>query len=190
MDTAALNEAKTLIYRDPEIALLEIRDIEILAAVAHVSDAVRTLRTNDQKSFREYRQAAIFCYGISLHLGTKVLFSPTERNDYDFIATWQDGEVQNFAPVQLKELVPTHLNPAITLDELVTKLTKYKSSTDLTVVIFLNRDSSFSPSEFKLPLDIKIPGLWVVARIGEDRWRLVGDFVHFTTHIDFDYPTR
>lgn len=190
MDTAALNEAKTLIYRDPKIALLEIRDIEILAATSDVSETVRTLRTNSQKRFREYRQAAIFCYGISLHLGTKVLFCPVERNDYDFIATWQEEDARNFAPVQLKELVPTHLNPAITLDELATKLVKYKSSEDLTVVIFLNRDGSFSPSEFKPPLDVKISGLWVVAKIGEDRWRLVGDFVHFSSFTDFDYPTR
>lgn len=188
MDRAALNEAKSLVYRDPEIALVELREIELLAAASDVSESVRTLRTNDLKNVREYRQAAIFCHGISFFLKQKVLFCPTDRHDHDFIATWQVDDERHFVPVQLKELVPEHLNPKSTLDEIVKKLSKYKSSTDLTVVIFLNREGSFNPSRLALPANIQISGLWIVTRIGDDRWRLVGDWVNCLQHVDFDYP--
>ncbi|BAV95934.1 MULTISPECIES: hypothetical protein [Bacteria] len=189
MDRTALNEAKSLVYRDARVALIELRKLEIqIAQLDHLSEKVRTLRTTDLKKVREYRQAAIFCYGMSLDLERNVRFCPTDRSDHDFIATWQADDTHHFVPVQLKELVPEELNKTLTLERLVDSLSKYKASPDLTVAIFLNREGRFDPSAFQIPSTVDVAGVWLVSNIGTDKWRIIGDFINQVRVIDFDYP--
>jgi hypothetical protein len=188
MDRASLNEASKIAYRDPVVALRELREIELQFAAAEVTPEVRHLRTNELKKVREYRQAALFCHGMSSRIGQPIRFAPAESSDYDFIATWASDQNQHFAPVQLKELVPESLNPTATVQELVDKLAKY-SSESLTVAVFLNRHGHFSPRELRIP-PLRIAALWFLFSVSPDQseWRLVGNFMEEPHETVFGYP--
>ena len=75
------------------------------------------------------RDAAIFCVGMSERIGFDVRFAPVEDQDFDFIATWFDGEgMRNYCPVQLKEVAPPHLNAGATIRAVVDGLARYADS--------------------------------------------------------------
>jgi hypothetical protein len=156
---------------------------------ANLSQQVRNLRTNGLKHIREFRHAALFCHGMSLRMGHQVLFFPAESSDYDFVATWRIADVQHFARVQLKELVPAHLNGGATVQALIDGLRKY-SGDDLIVVIFLNREGRFSLEDVVLP-DLHIAELWFVFATTSDQhtWQLVGDALRQPEVSSFGYPT-
>jgi len=188
MDRAALNEAKKLDYRDPVVVLRELRSIELSIAGADIAPEVRHLRTNKLKKVREYRHAALFCHGMSCRIEQPVYFAPVEASDYDFIATWQSDEYQHFAPVQLKELVPASLNPNSTVQEFINGLSKY-SSGNLTVAVFLNRESRFRPGSIRLPA-LDIAALWFIFAAAPDqsKWQLIGNFMEEPSATTFSYP--
>ncbi len=188
MDRAALNEAKKLLYRDPIVALKELRALEVAVADLDISPEIRHLRTNELKQVREYRQAALFCYGMSCRMGRPVYFAPVEAADYDFIARWQSGTDIHFSPVQLKEFVPDSLNPNLSVQELVDRLSKYTSNS-LTVAVFLNRNSRFHPQKLQLSA-LRIAALWFVFAVKPDQseWRLVGILLEEPQASPFDYP--
>jgi hypothetical protein len=188
MDRASLNEVQKLAYRDPEVALRELREIELATASLDISPRVRHLRTNDLKGPREYRQAALFSLGMSRNLGLPVRFCPVEASDYDFIATWEEQEVRHFAPVQLKELVPESLNSTATIQAIVDGLEKYSSSS-LTVGIFLNRQGTFVPQDLKIP-PLRIGALWFIFSAVPDQseWVLYGNALGQAHATTFAYP--
>nr|CAS02458.1 putative integron gene cassette protein [uncultured bacterium] len=188
MDRAAINEAKKPLYRDPVVALRELRALELSIADLDISPDVRHLRTNELKRVREYRQAALFCHGMSCRIEQPVLFAPVEAADYDFIATWRSDTNIHFAPVQLKELVPESLNPRSSIQELVDGLSRY-SSDSLTVAVFLNRNSRFSLKELQLP-SLRIAALWFFFAVTPDQseWRLVGNLMEEPEATLFGYP--
>ncbi len=185
---SALKAFASLAYRDPVAVLRELRQIEMQIVDADLSPQVRNLRTNDLKHIREFRQAALFCYGMSLRIGHQVLFSPVESSDYDFVATWEIADVRHFAPVQLKELVPDHLNASATVQALVNGLSKY-SGDDLVVAVFLNRDGRFSLEDLMLPA-LRIAELWFVFSTtpSQQIWQLVGDALGVPEASSFCYP--
>lgn len=187
--SSALKGFAALSYRDPAVVLRELRQIESQMVGANLSPQVRNLRTNGLKPVREFRHAALFCHGMSLRLGHRVLFSPVESSDYDFVATWLIADVQHFARVQLKELVPAHLNEGATVQALVDGLSKY-SGDDLIVAIFLNREGRFSLEEVVFPA-LHIAELWFVFATTPDQhmWQLVGDALREPEVSSFRYPT-
>lgn len=185
---SALKAFTALAYRDPVAVLRELRQIEMQIVDADLSPQVRNLRTNDLKRIREFRQASLFCHGMSLRIGHQVLFSPVESSDYDFVATWQIADVRHFAPVQLKELVPDHLNASATVQALVDGLRKY-SGDDLVMAIFLNREGRFSLEDVVLPA-LRIAELWFVFSTTPNQqiWQLVGDALGVPEASSFSYP--
>ena len=185
---SALNAFASFAYRDPVAVLRELRRIELQIVDADLSPQVRNLRTNDLKSVREFRHAALFCHGMSSRIGHKVLFSPVESSDYDFVATWQVADVRHFAPVQIKELVPAHLNVSATVQALVDGLSKY-SGDSWVVAIFLNREGRFSLEDLRLPA-LRIAELWFVFSTTPNQqiWQLVGDALSAPEASSFSYP--
>ena len=89
------------------------RNSAVLSRWSPTSDlpeAVRTLRTNSLREWKEAREAALFCVGMSERMGTPIRLAKSENHDYDFVATWLKDDTRHFAPVQLKEVVPSHIN--------------------------------------------------------------------------------
>lgn len=192
--TTRLRHFGKLKYVDPHGFLVELRKAEPNISLSDTPERIRTLRTNTLKDARERRDAALFCVGMSDVLETKVKFSPVEDQDYDFVATWLEDETQNFCPVQLKEVVPAHLNPNSSIEKVIGKLLKYNDSQDLQVAIKLNRIGKFDPAEIDLPAGLGIGGLWVFGACSEDQstWALWGDFMRTgqaTRGREYSYPT-
>ena len=131
----------------------------------------------------------MFCYLMGQRVGQTIYVGPGERQDYDFVAMREDDGARSYTPVQLKEVVPKHVNPAATLEQVVASLAKYGDSRDLLVVIHLNQRLRFDPSDVCVP-KLPIGGLWMFGAISPDqtRWGLWGDFLGTPTGTEHQHP--
>lgn len=189
MDRSRLREIQNLEFQDPKHFLIELRKLECQLAASISDSRTRRLRTNKLKEWREARDAALFCYGMGQRIGQTVFLARGESQDYDFIAAWLVGDVQHFAPVQLKEVVPSDLNGTTSLKEIIDSLKKYGDSKDLTVAIRLNRQEHFDPQTVVVP-PLHIAALWVFGSISPDQseWGLWGNFLEKPEGSRFSYP--
>ncbi len=186
-----LNTWGKLAYHDPRADLVALRAIELESANWPLDPRVRALRTGKQKMYREWREAALFCHGLSAAvLGCPVHFAPVESSDYDFIARWQSGDTLSFAPVQMKELVPTALNPAAEISDLLAKLQKYPSSDDLVIAVHVNRRVQLTIDAITVPA-LRVAEIWLFGAGSSDqsKWYLIGDLLRQRNHYEFTYPT-
>jgi hypothetical protein len=186
-------EWKDLPRLDPAFFLRELRKVETRLS-PEMDPRIRALRDRGQERFLEARQGCLFCYGMSHKLGVPVAFIPVERQDYDGVAVWLDGDTEKYCPLQLKELVPAKLNPNDTINARLSALKKYGDSADLTVVIHHTREGRFEPNDIHIPTGVKLAGIYVFAGITPDqnRWVLLGDLAknrNEWTSLEFDYPT-
>ena len=165
-DRATLNALGRLKYHDPVAVLRNFRHVETRLP-NNTPDPIKHLRTNGLKRWREYREAALFCYGISRRLNRPIYFNLDESADHDFVAMWEDTGVRRFAPVQLKELVPEQLNKTAAIGGLLQNLVKY-SSDKLTVAIHLNRRGAFEPSALLIP-PLHVAALWFFWGASQDQ---------------------
>ncbi len=190
MDNIQINQWRRLEYHDPEDVLSRIRHIQ-REIVNHSDDEkAKFFRTNTLKAHKEGREAALFCHGLGKAvLNKKVYFSLHEKDDYDFVALWQDQASLVFTPVQLKEVVPLDVNPEATLMDEIAKLAKYADSQDLVVAMFLNRTGRLNVEEIVVP-DLNIAELWFFGSASHDqsRWFLMGDVLGENRYFEFDYP--
>lgn len=178
MNKRVPNEWTKLEFHDPEVVLPKLRKIREIISSSDTPEKIASLRTNKLKKERESWDAAVFCQLLSLTINRKIYFSCYENSDFDSIFTWNDGGVQNYAPVQLKELVPEYTNSDASLDEILNKLCKYSGKDDLIVGIKLNRKESFDLTNIptqKLP----ICELWMFGATSIDQkyWSLFGEFM-------------
>ena len=191
MDRAWLRYAQTLRYQDPAGFLVKLRQLEGRVARSDLPETVRQLRTNKLKPWRELREGALFCQGMSKRIGQTVYLAKGESQDYDFIACWVVDEQQHLAPVQLKEVVPHDRNPKTSLQAIVDALpAKYVASSQLTVAIHLNQQVRFEPSELVVP-PLNIAALWVFAAIEptQTHWALWGNFTEESPFgTTYEYP--
>jgi|JI10StandDraft_1071094.scaffolds.fasta_scaffold35313_1 hypothetical protein len=185
-----LRQLGTREFRDPSLFLRRIKALESSLAHVPLDREVRQLRTNRLKEWRETRVAALFCYGMGQRLGHTVYVSRGEVDDADFIASWVEDDVQQLAPVQLKEIVPDERNGRSDLDQVIESLHKYSDAEDLNVVLHLNRQLRFDPLAVRLPY-LRISSLWILGCTSLDgtEWGLWGDFL--TQNVEehrFAYP--
>jgi hypothetical protein len=177
----------SLYYHDPARVLRKLRTLERGLADEEVDPKVRRLRTNTLKKYREWRDAALFLYGMGLSKGLQIGYATEERDDYDVVAGWIEGTTRHFCPVQLKELVPEDLNPNVSLSGLLSGLQKYGARTETVLVVKLNRRSGLD-----LPEIPRVPfsQLWFfwASEVGSDRLCLYGDALGSPAHFAFDYP--
>jgi hypothetical protein len=141
------------------------------------------------KRVRELREAAIFCYGMSCIEDQTIFLADHESDDHDFVARWAKNDICCFAPVQMKSLVSHDLNPVANLQGVIDSLSKYTSSTELTVALHLNRCGYFDPKSVRVP-SVKIAGLWIFGAVLRDQreWAIWGDFIKNPRGVIFDYP--
>jgi hypothetical protein len=182
-------------YGNARTFLAGLRKIEIAVAASDSPESIKSMRTNSLKREREMRDAALFCVGMSHNLGVDVWFAPVEEQDHDFVATWRTGETQHFCPVQLKEVVPKHLNANASIQGVLDKLPHYCDSADLSVAIKFNQCGRFDPTEITVPKNLRIGGLWVFGALAEDQstWGLWGDFMQTraaTLGISYPYSSN
>lgn len=176
---------------DPRQVLVNLRWLEH-SLPSEMDERVRHLRTNQLKSWREARMAALFAFGIGDQvLKTPTLVSKTEERDFDFVMKWKDTDADHFYPVQLKELPPNDINSEVSLDHLHDKLEKYSGLDDLSVVICINRRMHFEYRPWKRPTRPKIRELWYLGCQAPDqsKWFLYGSALEENPkEYKFNYP--
>jgi hypothetical protein len=189
MGRTSLRALEQLDYRDPVPFLVQLRQFERKLALSETPEKVRAMRTNRLKEWRETREAAIFCYLMGQRTQRTIYLARGENQDYDFVASWLDQDTLNYAPVQLKELVPATLNPSLSIEGVISGLSKYVDSKNLTVAIHLNQRGRFMLSELQIP-DLAIAGLWMFGAVAPDQssWGLWGDFLTSPSESVHEYP--
>ncbi|TRD11268.1 hypothetical protein FGU71_05000 [Erythrobacter insulae] len=194
-----LREFSKLKYGDPRGFLARLRKFqeENSLALGNSPCEVRNLRTNLLKPERERRDAALFCVGLSELMNCEVRFATVEDQDYDFVASSQEadaGSLPKFCPVQLKEVVPSHLNANASIERVLKMLTKYVDSQDLVVAIKFNKAAHFNPVTLEVPAELQLRGIWVYGSIAADQseWAIWGNFIDrkpVTAGLRYGYPS-
>lgn len=189
MNSRVPREWERFEYFDPVVVLPILRNLREFLSTTDTQKKFKALRTNSLKRSREFWDAAVFCHLLSRTLGWHIYFSHEEHSDYDSIFTWNDGNTQHFAPIQLKELVPTDTNPAATLQEILDSLSKYSGVNDLIVGIKLNRKVSIDFSVLNtLNLHNHVREVWMFGATTESQshWCLFGELLSSQVY-QFDY---
>lgn len=176
-------------FYDPELILQQLRIIENQVSRFSICKSVSALRTKKLKKYKEGREAALLCYGIGkCVLGTTVFFSPEEDSDYDFVAKWRIDDIEHYAPVQLKEWTPVHLNQQDKLVDIIKRLNKYTNSRDTIFGIYLNRSVNIDFSDLIIP-DLSFAGIWLFGfNSHSGSWFVYGDVLSHTQYLEFNYP--
>ena len=177
-------------YLDSEAILRGLRTIQMTTSLKDLPYEVAALRRRDLRRYAEGRQAALFCYAMSLIDGSRVSFAQAEASDYDVVARYVRGDVGIFVPIQLKELVPEHVNPRAHLQRELDKISKYVDSSELVVAFHLNTTKRIEFSELRMPVG-KVGELWFFGATSQDQvdWVLIGDMLRGTRYaFNFRYP--
>lgn len=177
-------------YYNPSVVLTHLRKIDHLAAESSLPKNVKTLRRNDLKEYREGRDAALFCLGMSKVQGTTVFFARWEAQDYDFVTLWKKGDEIIYTPVQLKEVVPESLNPNSNVNDTLAKITKYSGSNRTVVALRVNREIHLELNSIQFP-KMRLGGIWLYGAIRPDqqKWSIYGDLLCEPHLWEFEYPS-
>ena len=184
-----LNHWRKLTFYDPAKILRDLKRLE--QAIAGIEDPkVRRLRTPGLKKYREWRDAAIFTYGMGLAQGKEMLYATEESSDYDFVVAWAGTEEHFFCPVQLKELVPADLNPRATLQALLDDLPSYSPDSETVLAVKLNRRGKMDLTALTMP-SMPFKQLWFFWSASPEgtRWGVYGDALKQPGQALFDYPS-
>lgn len=152
VDKIAWRKWRKLDWRHPQLDLYALGVLQGNLEKQGFHPTTDTLRQRDLKQSLEQKQAALFSYFI----GHSVLRSPIkyalcEDEDFDCVLRWiGDGE-KRCAPVQLKEIVPPHVNPTATIDGELAKLNKYSTSGNTIVAVHVNQQGLIEYSAIKKP---------------------------------------
>lgn len=185
-----LREWDRLEYHDSRKVLVKLAKLGNIVAKSNLPTDIKTLRTKSQRKFLEGRQAALCCYGIGKTvLKTKVYHALVEKSDYDSVALWGKDDTMNFAPIQLKEVVPKSRNPKTSINEELKKLSKYSNSEDLIIAVHVNRAGRIKISDIRVP-KLNVAELWLYGGLTSDqsRWFLIGNLLNDINFYEFSYP--
>jgi hypothetical protein len=195
VDNITLRRWRTLHYLDPAEKLRRLRALERdLAYKLRGTDLepltrnVLALRTPDTKKYREWRDAALFTYGMGLALGAKIGFATEETSDYDFVTAREEGGTALFCAVQLKELPPAERNPEATVDGLLLGLPKKYAPTQTVLAVRLSRAGHVDLAR-AWPA-VPFAGLWFfwASAPSGNKWSIYGDALGTPGQWAFDYP--
>lgn len=178
-DDIRLRSWQKLQFRDSAAILAGYAGVERQPQLQDLPAKVKNLRTRGLKPLLELRQAAILCYGVAQLLDVPVYLAQSEADDYDFVAGYRLDETVHYVPLQMKELVPGHLNGQATLQAEPDKLkSKYLSSQDLVVGVHINRQIELVVSQLDLS-DLNIGELWLFGSDKPDgsEWFAVGSLL-------------
>ncbi len=187
--TNEINLWRSLTYHDPATILRRLRTLEYELVGIDMDERVRRLRTPGLKTYREARDAAVFVYGIGLAKNVEIEYTPFEQSDYDFVARWVEGTTQHYAPVQLKELVPTDLNPRTSIDDLLENLRSDVPKSSTVLAIKLNRRGTIELQNVSIP-SLPYSQVWFFYATGPEakRWSLFGDALSEPGYFPYLYP--
>lgn len=148
-------------------------------------DVVRS----ERKRLIEDLDAAVFAHGIREMLPDRdVCIAEFEAQDHDFVLRFGPAEKPGYCPLQLKVLVPTGVNPTLTIESLLSGLAKYASASDLVVAIKVDRPD-IDPRALTMPV-LGVAELWFFGPCprSADGWYLYGDCLGTPDWFEFHLP--
>jgi hypothetical protein len=184
-----INEWRKLKFVDPEKALPQLRMIQLQLTNSTLEDKIKNLRTRALRQHREGWEAAIFCYGMGKMIGVRIYVTPYEASDYDAVAVRGEGDAQYFTPIQIKEVVPSDLNPGTDINKEIAKLSRYPVSNDTIVAIHVARAGRLDLSLIEVPR-LNIGALWLFGACApnQSKWFIAGDLLDNPRIFEFEYP--
>lgn len=127
---------------------------------------------------REARQAALLAFAMSMVTGMEVRFAMHEHADYDAVfCTRLSREQVSWHSVQLKELVPRHVNQNARLPDLLSRLKKYRDSSELLVGIHINRDIDDSEFDSIPAQDLNLAAIFLYGSLNKTKWYVYGSLL-------------
>jgi hypothetical protein len=183
-------EWQALEYLSPREVLLKFAEAERQFAERDMPDKVRSLRVRSLRPANYLRQAALFCYGMSHTSRLDVRFALFEDRDTDCVARWLDSDTVHYCPIQLKELVPEHVNASAEIESELGKLTKYTDAREIVVALYINRRVHLD-FPIKAPAGLGVSELWVFGATSSDlrRWMLYGNILGNASKYEYEYPS-
>src|SRR5262245_56433531 len=116
MRTQFPREWEKLEYRSARDYLVNVAPLRAQLGASDTDERIANLRTNKLKPMRELWEACLFAHGIgTCVLRTEVYIAAVENQDYDCVTQFTMGDTRYYAPVQIKELVPEHVNATASL---------------------------------------------------------------------------
>ena|SRR5277367_912003 len=163
MDRAWLNDIAKRPRINPTDVLKEIGPLK-----EGVDRKVRGFRAPRLKRKREIIEACLFCFGLSCRMERPVWVVDHEAFDYDFVAVSENNGNNFFAPTQLKEVVPNHLNQLSSVQSVIDKVAHaYPASPDLTVAIRINRHIMLDLDRIDISR-LSVAALWLYGASSRD----------------------
>lgn len=193
-DQIRLREWSRFAFLDPEELIRRFNALERCVSDSSISDREKALRTNELKTIRETRQAALFALGLRKWArNISVEIAVIEDSDYDAVFRRRDDDRMSYTPVQLKEVVPDRWNKTASIDSILKKLVALQSSSDLVVGIHHTRATNDGKLEFSVPMGLNLAGLFVFGSVSNDRseWMITGDLTKDAVSIVYySVPTK
>lgn len=185
-----IKEWQKLEYYNPHGVLVALLEFERTHQLSKIPYAIASLRTNQLRTYREGRQCALFCYGMSKLLGIEILFAFNEKSDTDFVGKFEASGVVHYVPIQVKELVPDKVLSNVEIQDEIDKLSKYTDSQGLVVAFHINRNIRIEL--FKVDFSrVPVKELWFFGATNPDvvDWVLIGDLLSPNIrYFEFNYP--
>lgn len=187
-----LRKWKTLSYRDARADLVNLGRLQGLMDKAGTSPKLDDLRNHELKQYVEIRQAALFTYLIGETIKRDSIgYAVHEDEDYDCVIRWREPRRNCYVAVQLKEVVPTRLNPKADLHTELAKLTKKYVASPRTVIAFhFNQSGPLDFSDVKKP-DTTCSEIWLYGSLSanQSHWFLFGDLLKQPQLHELSFPT-
>lgn len=156
MDRILERTLKALSYQDPQKLLNEVMPAGKETNKQNF-ESTRGGSALEKRQSEEY-QAALFASIMKLTADgeMKVSVCVTESADYDCILKLELDGITRYKQIQLKQLPPSTVNEKVLIQDIIETIkAKYRTSPELGVVMWINRDVSF---DFK---DLNFEGMGV-----------------------------
>jgi hypothetical protein len=143
VDRITARKWRSFEWRDPRSDLVNLGLAAAEFKRRGISVTHDDLRQRELKAHLERKQAALFAYLVShAILKVPIAYAIVEEEDYDCVLWWKEGGKKDgkshYARVQLKEIVPPHINPNATIESELAKLGKYATSSQTIVAVHVN----------------------------------------------------
>ena len=191
VDQITYRKWRLLKWRDPRTDLINLGKRYDQLLQQGIEATTDDLRTRDLRKYLEQIQAALFAYFISQsRLKSPIAYAMSEEQDYDCVLWWKVEGKSRYAPVQLKEVVPHHINPTASVEAELTKLGKYVTSDHSVIAVHLNQTGYVEYSSIKKPMT-SAAEIWLYAALAPDQslWFLYGDLLHAPRGYEIGWPS-
>jgi hypothetical protein len=191
VDRATRSMWRSLNWRDPRTDLVELGKLHGRLVKEGHQPEVDHLRNHELQQYLEQRQAALFAHFVSeAILKAPIAYAMKETEDYDCVLWWKIEKHSFYTPVQLKEIVPHHLNPKTSINSELFKLSKYATASKTIAAFHVNQSGHLDFSSIDVP-KTGLSEVWLYGSLSADqaKWFLYGNILDSPKGYEVAWPT-